>query len=292
MGFVYNLLDFFDSPDIAEFNRYTRFTPAEQAVLIARCEKQTITAKYEALLYLLQTYSESEFGMERVIRDWRLHKSEESLIDSIVKKLSMWKEAIHSIERVEPQVIYAVLLDSQELRQRRYFSSYEGAYEYLEQRMGKKNPPVMISPVYRNARIQRIVLDAPNSREGEFTYRFNSELDMVGIHAHGDKYVSELDLAKDFYVYVPIPFKEGDSVKAVSIYTDAYHGICSKDKVVEPYFSGTRRLRACDDPDMLLMKIAIEPCDGTHESGTIGRFVDRLQLQYDNERKKSKLFGF
>lgn len=44
-----DVLPFIDSPDIREFNRHTKFLPAEQAVLVAVSKTKTVEEKLEAL---------------------------------------------------------------------------------------------------------------------------------------------------------------------------------------------------------------------------------------------------
>ncbi len=61
----YDVLPFIDSPDIREFNKHTKFLPAEQAVLIAVSKTKTVEEKLEVLQYLADQYSDNEFGTEK-----------------------------------------------------------------------------------------------------------------------------------------------------------------------------------------------------------------------------------
>lgn len=63
----YDVLQFIDSPDIREFNKHTKFMPAEQAVLTAVSKRKTVEEKMDALQYLADQYTEDEFGTEKIL---------------------------------------------------------------------------------------------------------------------------------------------------------------------------------------------------------------------------------
>lgn len=63
---MYDLLQFIDSQDIREYNKDTCFTPAEWAVLISKSLKRTVEEKIDALQYLVDHYTDSEFKEETI----------------------------------------------------------------------------------------------------------------------------------------------------------------------------------------------------------------------------------
>lgn len=63
---MFNILDFIDSPDIREYNKNTRFTPAEQAILIGQSEETTVEEKLSAWQELVDVYSTEEFQVESI----------------------------------------------------------------------------------------------------------------------------------------------------------------------------------------------------------------------------------
>lgn len=104
----YDVLQFIDSSDIQEFNKHTKFMPAEQAVLIAVSKTKTVEEKLEALQYLVDHYSDSEFGTEKVYEYWCTDKRE-SFRDTVMETIWIWRDIFQEREILEGYV-YAVTL--------------------------------------------------------------------------------------------------------------------------------------------------------------------------------------
>ena len=62
---MFNILNFIDSKDIREYNKDTKFTPLEQAVIIYYSKCTSIDEKISAWKELLDTYSEDDFKSTR-----------------------------------------------------------------------------------------------------------------------------------------------------------------------------------------------------------------------------------
>lgn len=78
---MYQILDFIDSKSIRDFNKNTKFSPSEQAILISKSEKRTIEEKISALAEIIHTYSEKEFQFE--YQDDRIINFKKIIINTI-----------------------------------------------------------------------------------------------------------------------------------------------------------------------------------------------------------------
>ena len=132
----HDILKFIDSPDVREFNKNTVFTPAQQVILVSRSEKTTVFEKIEMLEYLLNTYTEEEFGEDSIIFDCMWDRCM-SFYENTKHMVRMWKDILADRE-VQDGSIYVARFEEREFFYERddeehYFSSYENAYAYMKE---------------------------------------------------------------------------------------------------------------------------------------------------------------
>lgn len=231
--FMYDLLQFIDSPDIREYNKETQFTPAEWAVLVAKSMKRSVEEKIEALRYLADRYSADEFKEETI---WPTYGDEGdcgSFREIVIETVRAWEEALAARFETEGVVFEAYLCEQEYSRQRayrHYFSCYEKAWAYLLSEKQEYLDDDDLKDVKTFAKINRINLDRIKG-DGE-NYLFDSEMRMVGVDIDCDKFFLEREdfaLADEYLVYVPLPFKKGDIVKVDFPQTEVHYGVFSCD---------------------------------------------------------------
>ena len=132
----HDILKFIDSPDVREFNKNTVFTPAQQVILVSRSEKTTVFEKIEMLEYLLNTYTEEEFGEDSIIFDCMWNRCM-SFYENTKHMVRMWKDILADRE-IQDGSIYVARFEEREFFYERgdeehYFSSYENAYAYIKE---------------------------------------------------------------------------------------------------------------------------------------------------------------
>ena len=89
----HDFLSFLDSPTIAAYNKDTIFSPAEQAVLICHSNRP-IEEKMAELRYLVDTYSEEEFGADRVCASGLLADGTKNFKQVVCEQISLWREML------------------------------------------------------------------------------------------------------------------------------------------------------------------------------------------------------
>lgn len=226
---AYSFYDFLDSADIRKFNRDTKFTPAEQAVLIAQSKKRTMYEKIEALHDLVENYSEAEFQKDA---DWiqgPYYPEEISLRDAVLKTLKIWEEALQ--DRLKNDgVVYTVCLyekdyeNSSEIMQHRFFSSFEKAYENLQFQKEEYLQDEYLKDIETCGVIYRFYLDDSTVLYSPHeSYRYDNDLRLIEV----DKVVPTdgFDTIDTYEVFVPLPFQAGDLVKVESPFRKTYYGV-------------------------------------------------------------------
>ena len=98
---MYTILDFIDSKSIREFNKNTKFSPSEQAILISKSESRTIKEKIRALDEILHTYSEKEFQFE--YKDNQIINLKKTIINTI----RSWEDVLNGRKDSSDGYIYA-----------------------------------------------------------------------------------------------------------------------------------------------------------------------------------------
>lgn len=231
------LIEFIDSPDIREYNRETKFAPAEWAVLIrASCER-SIEEKMEALQYLVDQYEEADFGDERVNIHGPVYPSydEEMPMREVVKKtLSLWQDILDDRKNNEGVVFAANLeevgYERDGLSDWQFFSNYEDAFAYLFHEKQRYLENEDLKDVETVEKIRRIRMGG-----GCDCYYFDTQLRMVDLVGDEDRITEEdgsLFSPLDTFVYkihVPLPFQKGDIVKVKYWGAEPFYGVISCD---------------------------------------------------------------
>lgn len=234
-----DFLEFIDSLDIREFNRETKFVPAEWAVLIRSSKKRTIEEKREALQYLVDHYREEDFGDERVnifgVVSTPFDK--EMPIREVVKKtLAVWQDILDDRERNE-EVFFAAKLtekgyctNGNSLIEYVFFSDYRDAFTYLSHEKQKYMDDEDLRDIETIGKIRRIKMGG-----GCDTYYFDTQMRLVDMGEDVDRLTDEngrlfSPLKNNVYkVFVPLPFQMGDIVKVDNWGEEPYYGVISRD---------------------------------------------------------------
>lgn len=232
---MYDLLKFIDSPDVREYNKDTCFTPAEWSVVIALSQKQLVEEKLDALQYLADHYDGREFlegdaGVKKYDYGYGSLPTRQVVIENI----RMWKDILNDRYDNEGVVYGAYFTEkgycrAERFQDCRFFKTYEGAYEGL----AKQRQDCMGEPEYKKAGgyglISRLKLDSPRGEED--CYLFDNDLRLVDLwEGHSreividGKFYPALNKPK-YPVYVPLPFKKGDIVKAESLFSLPFYGV-------------------------------------------------------------------
>ena len=230
----YDVLQFIDSPDIREFNRHTKFLPAEQAVLVAVSKTKTVEEKLEALQYLADQYSDNEFGTEKVYEYWCTDKRE-SFRDTVMETIQIWRDILK--DRYDSEgYVYAMTLGEKGFVQRDFyeycfFSSYGKAYESMVSGKQHYLNDEDLRDTQTYGEILRIRVDEQEFMRSDYdAYCFDNELRLIEVLGRdrrvkkGDEYYG---LVSDYSIYVPLPFVPGDIVKYGSLLCEAQYGVFS-----------------------------------------------------------------
>jgi uncharacterized protein YutE (UPF0331/DUF86 family) len=229
----YDVLPFIDSPDIREFNKHTKFLPAEQAVLIAVSKTKTVEEKLEVLQYLADQYSDNEFGTEKVYEYWCTDKRE-SFRDTVMETIRIWRDILQ--DRYDSEgYVYAMTLGEKGFVQRDFyeycfFSSYDKAYESMVSGKQQYLDDEDLRDTQTYGEILRIRIDEPKFNYSDCDeYHFDNELRLIEVAGQhrvekGDEYYG---LISDYSIYVPLPFAPGDIVKYDSLLCETQYGVFS-----------------------------------------------------------------
>lgn len=236
---THEFIRFLDSPDIAEFNKNTVFTPAEQAILIYMSEKRSIEEKIEILQYLVDTYSEEEFAMDSIRTNSGEDENTPHIKDDVSAQVRLWKEVLQA--RYENDgVIFAAILCEKGFEESyvfdyKYFTEYEKAFAYLQDEKREYLDDEVLKDVETHAEILRIELDY-SCRGGMDCdrYQFDNEMKLTVLiesqkRRDSEEYRKYKSLGSDYYVHVSLPFKKGDLVKEESPFHETYYGVAAYD---------------------------------------------------------------
>lgn len=226
---MYDLSRFIDLPDIREYNRNTYFTPAEWAVLIGISCRRTMEEKTEALNYLLNHFDEEAFREESRNIGPRTSPGHITLPsrEMVAKTVQLWQELLEDRYNSDG-FLYAAKYsekteeESDDLSDYKIFSRYEESYVHLKREKQVYSEDEDLSNVERTGRIYRIMLDEKGHYcENGDCYIFDTDLRLIDIlpSAERDSLYENgrcLPLLNEYeyQVYVPLPLREGDIVKA------------------------------------------------------------------------------
>ena len=230
VGNMYQILDFIDSKSIRDLNKNTKFSPSEQAILISKSEKRTIEEKISALAEIIHTYSEKEFQFE--YQDDRIINFKKIIINTI----RSWEDVLRGRKDSSDGYIYAVYLAEKDFNDsmhddRLYFTSYEGAFEYLKKEKQHYLDDEDLRDCITMGMIQRIKLNKTDWNYIDNFY-FDNDLRLVtlipsfhstAIYQGGrlcDPYPWD-----DYAMFIPAPFKVGDIVKVESPFYKTAYGV-------------------------------------------------------------------
>lgn len=227
---MYQILDFIDSKSIRDFNKNTKFSPSEQAILISKSEKRTIEEKISALAEIIHTYSEKEFQFE--YQDDRIINFKKIIINTI----RSWEAVLKGRKDSSEGYIYAVYLAEKDFNDsmhddRLYFTSYEGAFEYLKKEKQHYLDDEDLRDCITMGMIQRIKLNKTDWNYIDNFY-FDNDLRLVtlipGFHStaiyRGGRLCDPYPWC-DYAMFIPVPFKAGDIVKVESPFYKTAYGV-------------------------------------------------------------------
>lgn len=272
---TYDFLKFIDSPDIREFNRKTKFTPAEQAVLISRSKRTTMEEKLDALKYLAVHYRKQEFGDESVSSNM-FPEEKEPLREIVLRTIRIWEKTLQDRTSNAGMAYAAQLLEvgypEDKWMDYRYFSSYERAYDYICSEKQHYRKDIRTYCVIHSFELDNSYNDPTDSD----MYIFDNDMCLTEIYPHtlrmyeNDEYQELLD---DYDVFVPLPFKAGDILKVSSRRDGLLYGVM-------PY--GWEKH---NNPYSRKMTCELETWDNVHKRFDYIKDVDILALSYCAEQE-------
>jgi len=202
-----DVLDFIDSKDIREFNRYYSFTPSEQAIICMMNNQRSYQEKMDFLKELevnnidfdtvryddnFQAFGEPERNLRVIIHDtvkyWNNHKPDENNDSSVV-----YIAGAYPLNN-QHGTIYGV------------FYSFQDAIGVLgNNRLHWDNSQDMC------AYVSREVISRPNE---SITYTLGKDLQILKVSKPAED--SIVTLQYSYSVHIPVPFKRGDILVAES----------------------------------------------------------------------------
>ena len=271
-GSMYNFLEFIDSPDIRNFNKDTLFTPAEQAVLIAKSRKRTVEEKIDALQYLADRYSEEEFQKDVCKVGNYYEKTAGKFRDCIIKTITVWKEILQDRNKSDGYVYAAHINEKDfvrdELSEYCFFFSYEKAFEFIQREKKSYLDDEDLKRVETFGKIYRLKVDEVYGRYNPYDeFFFDSDMRLVDIWRYPP--VTRDTELEEYNVFVPLPFEVGDIVKVHSSLWADYYGVISHNRSyrtslltmltsIDVYDEKSGKFDYTDDTDILEMEFCTE----------------------------------
>lgn len=271
---VYNFYNFLDSVDIREFNRDTKFTPAEQVVLIARSQKRTVYEKIDALRWLVEHCTEEEFQEDADQLQGSYCEEENSFRDAVIKTVTIWEEVLQDRLKNDA-VVYTVCLcekdyeNSSEIMQHRFFSSFEKAYENLQFQKEEYLRDEYLKDVETCGVICRFHLDDTTVSYSPYeSYRYDNDLRLIEVCKVAP--TDGFDTIDMYEIFVPLPFQAGDLVKVESPFRKTYYGVWFREwkkpkngffdmvASIDVYDSDSGKFDYTDDTDILRVSYCSE----------------------------------
>lgn len=269
----YEFLEFLDSPDIREYNKNTRFHPAEQAVLVARSQKRTLEEKIKALQYLADLYSEEDFQNGSAMVGGYNEKSDGKFRECVLETVRVWNQILNDRYNQEGYVYAAALNEKDyinyEISEYSFFSDYENACQSLSRQKDEYLKDDDLKDTQTIGRILRLKLD---DLYGHYTpydeYYFDHEMKLINVWRSSPECCYKS--VEEYSVFVPLPFEPGDLVKVTSPFWPTYYGVIShKWERRKPEFQGmlmsidvyddrSHRFDYTDDTDILSLEYCLE----------------------------------
>ena len=265
-----DVLEFIDSKEIRAYNRETKFTPIEQAVLIYYSRKRTVSEKVEAWRELLETYDDEAFEFTRF---GKRRFSEEGNRKLVSDAVAVCENSLAQRERTEGVVFEAVLYESEFPNTKRpsYFPNYNAAAAHIQECKQKYLDDDDLRSVLTEAKIS--IKDFGTCAHDDTVFYFDNELQMIDISGGRPTLVSDCYMFDDVFVYIPLPFKKGDILRSIAS-GEVRYGILPETPN-ETYFA--RAIDRGDGSDMIISIDMYEP-DGQMGYFTYGHY-DPLSLE-------------
>lgn len=271
-GSMYNFLEFIDSPDIRNFNKDTLFTPAEQAILVAKSRKRTVEEKIDALQHLVDYYSEDEFQKDICKIGNYCEETDGKLRDCIVKTITLWNQILHDRTNADGYVYAAHINEKdfvrEDLSEYCFFFSYEKAFEFIQKEKKSYLDDEDLKRVETFGKIYRLKVDEVYGRYNPYDeFFFDGEMRLVDIWRY-PPVVNDTEL-EEYNVFVPLPFEVGDIVKVHSPLWADYYGVISHNRSyrtslltmmtsIDVYDEKSGKFDYTDDTDILEMEFCTE----------------------------------
>lgn len=214
-----DIFEFFDSKDIANCNKNKMFTPSEMAVLITKCNCQSLARKLEALKEIASTYDLDEYRENQLIQVFENTGDYVNFYDELEETIRIWEEILDA--RYETQnVVFASKMflkgyEEQDYGEWELCSTYVKALEHLEH--SKKD--LLESCDKEETELYGVIYRVPINKHLHFCdrYFFNHELELFDVEGAVTRYYDSRgkyigELYEKYNVELDLPFKKGDRV--------------------------------------------------------------------------------
>ncbi len=256
---MFNILNFIDSKAVREYNKDTKFTPLEQAIIIYYSRCTSVDEKISAWRELLDTYSEDDFKSTRYGEKVLKEISNKQVIADTIETYEKALEFRNKNEGVVFETAFSEV-NCPDSVYRSYFSDYKQAYEHIKKEKQDYLDDKDLKDVVIEAQIGVRLLNS-ESRYDECTFYFNNDLKLCELYYVDDNDDYYYDLSY-FFIYVPLPFKKGDILR--SIITGKIEYGVAPDNFDEDYYS-----------------ISFKNGDGSDIQATLDYFIDD-KFYYDH----------
>lgn len=208
---ICDFLAFIDSEAIREHIRKLNyeFTPAEQAVILTHSYDHTADEKLAVLEYLYETYTEEEFGADKVgmFGDANTMPFRERLghyINGVKASLAL-KDASEGYVFIACECEEGYGYSDHD---KRYFSCYADAYKHIKELKAEN------SAEFPDCGYEYRITVMPVGAACGFWHTYDNELRLVNADPilPLDDDFPVLDIS-EYYVWIPVPFRKGDMVR-------------------------------------------------------------------------------
>lgn len=228
---MFHILDFIDSPDIREYNKDTQFTPAEQAILIARSCGTTLEEKIAAMQELVDSNTEETYQTENIKMGWRADENKH-FSDMAANTLKLWKNILTRCKERDKVVYIAYIIEKEYIpedwqREFQYFSTYDLAYQYLLEQKNEYKEDTQEDETFEGIRC--VYLDGVNDYD---EFLFDNELRLITVRpsCQMKKEFGLIDeIEESCYMHVPLPFKKGDLIMVKNPFDATSYGVMPGD---------------------------------------------------------------
>lgn len=279
-----NILRFIDSQTIRDHVKEDTFTAGEWAVLISK-SSQSIDEKIEALRKIAMYYGDKRYCPKPDCPAKECIKRNILLSDLIGRTIEFWKRILDKRDDAENVIFAAMHIeeghDRDSVMSYRYFTNYGAAYRYIKEEKQRYLDDEHLKEVVTYGKILRISLDNYDKCVTE-RYYFDGNLELNRVSAEDAPSWSDASetILTNCFVYVPLPFKEGDKVKVD-------YG-CEGTQIAEIAYDPEDRFKdfpdLCEEEDEDLLSVWVREKYG-HEFEWFYHHVSALSLSYATEEE-------